>query len=178
MTDTTDTNATAAIPPRCILAVSDDPSIRHLLRFTFGGYRILDASGPDNALELLSDKPALVVVDLDFEKIQGDDFLLVLRQRDHLIPIVALSTRLDERTIVRALDAGADAYLTKPVGTKELFARIHDFLRRTRRAVPDKGALRRGGGLSVDLFRRVVKVGEKAAQVQREPSTGQNSSQA
>lgn len=128
----TDTNVNAAIPSRCILAVSGDPSVRHLLRFTFGGYRILDASGPDNALELLSDKPALVVVDLDFENIQGDDFLFVLRERDHLIPIVALSTRANERNIVRALDAGADAYLTKPFGMTELLARIHDFLRRTR----------------------------------------------
>ena len=64
---TTDTNAPAATPSRRIAAVSDDPSIRRLLRFTFDGYRILDASSSDNALELLSGKPALAVVDLDFE---------------------------------------------------------------------------------------------------------------
>ena len=111
-----------------------------MLRFTFDGYRILDASSSDNALELLSGKPALAVVDLDFENIPGDDFLLVLRERNKLIPIVALSSRANERNIAQALDAGADVYLTKPVGMKGVLARIHDFLRRTRKAVPDGDA--------------------------------------
>lgn len=169
MTDTASTNATAAIPPRCILAVGDDPSVRDLLQSTFGGHRILEASGPEQALELLSNKPALIAVDLDLETIRGDEFLHMLRERDHLIPIVALSTRGDDRSIVRALDAGADAYLTKPVGMKELLPRIHDLLRRTQRAVPDKAPLRREC--------RAIKVGDNAAQVQEGPSAGQDSSQ-
>jgi two-component system KDP operon response regulator KdpE len=91
----------------------------------------------------------------------------MLRGRNDFIPIVALSNRANESSIVQALDLGADAYLTKPFGTKELFARMRNLLRHPPTVVHGEHPLLRSGDLSVDLSRRLVKVGEKQVKLTR-----------
>src|ERR1700687_5465711 len=112
--------------PLKILVVDDEPPIRKLLRMGLGtqGYEVLEASNGKMALELLSQKPDLIVLDLGLPDIQGLELLRVIRARNERVPIVVLSSRGDEVGKVQALDLGADDYVTKPFGMEELLARM------------------------------------------------------
>ena len=162
-------NVAATAPRPWIMIVENDSSIRNMLRVALKirGYEVLEASSAGIGLELLSDRPALIIVDLDLPDIQSDGLLRRLRGRDDRIPIVALSSRTNESSIVQALNLGADAYLTKPFGMKELLVRIRNLLRQTPAVVHGERPLLRSGALSVDLSRRRVKVGEKQVKLTR-----------
>jgi two-component system KDP operon response regulator KdpE len=84
----------------------------------------------------------------------------MIRGRNESVPIVVLSSRGDEAGKVQALDLGADDYLTKPFGMDELLARMRAALRH-QLAVQGERPVFRTGDLSVDLVRRIVKVGER-----------------
>ena len=81
------------------------------------------------ALELLSQRPDLIILDLGLPDIQGHELLRTIRARNESVPIVVLSSRGDEAGKVQALDLGADDYLTKPFGLDELLARMRAALR-------------------------------------------------
>ena len=149
-------------PPIKVLVIDDEPPIRKLLRMGLStqGYEILDASNGKMALELLSQHPALIILDLGLPDIQGHELLRMIRGRDESVPIVVLSSRGDEAGKVQALDLGADDYLTKPFGMDELLARLRAALR-PQLHVQGERPVFRSGDLSVDLVRRIVKVGEK-----------------
>ena len=117
--------------PIRILVVDDEPPIRKLLRMglTAQGYEVMDAPNGKAALELLAQKPQLVILDLGLPDIDGLDLLRQLRQREEALPIVVLSSRGDEAGKVAALDLGADDYVTKPFGMDELLARMRAALR-------------------------------------------------
>jgi two-component system KDP operon response regulator KdpE len=108
--------------PIKVLVVDDEPPIRKLLRMglTTQGYEILEAPNGKAALELLSQGPALIILDLGLPDIQGHELLRIVRGRNDTVPIVVLSSRDDEVGKVQALDLGADDYLTKPFGMDEL----------------------------------------------------------
>lgn len=144
-----------------VLVIDDEPAIRKLLRMGLSsqGYEILDAPNGGTALELLSGRPDLVILDLGLPDIQGLDLLRMIRDRIEDVPIVVLSSRDDEIGKVQALDLGADDYVTKPFGMGELLARMRTALRH-RLQVQGERPLFRTGDLSVDLVRRIVKVGE------------------
>jgi two-component system, OmpR family, KDP operon response regulator KdpE len=148
--------------PLKILIVDDEPPIRKLLRMGLGtqGYDVLEASNGKIALELLSENPALIILDLGLPDIQGHDLLRMIRGRNDSVPIVVLSSRGDEAGKVRALDLGADDYLTKPFGMDELLARMRAALRHQLQVHGERPVFR-SGDLSVDLVRRIVKVGDK-----------------
>jgi two-component system, OmpR family, KDP operon response regulator KdpE len=148
--------------PLKILIVDDEPPIRKLLRMGLGtqGYDVLEASNGKIALELLSEDPALIILDLGLPDIQGHDLLRMIRGRNDSVPIVVLSSRGDEAGKVRALDLGADDYLTKPFGMDELLARMRAALRHQLQVHGERPVFR-SGDLSVDLVRRIVKVGDK-----------------
>jgi two-component system KDP operon response regulator KdpE len=148
--------------PLKILVVDDEPPIRKLLRMGLStqGYEILDAPNGKTALELLESKPDLVILDLGLPDIQGHDLLRTIRARNDSVPIVVLSSRGDEAGKVQALDLGADDYVTKPFGMDELLARIRAALRHQLQ-VHGERPIFRAGDLSVDLVRRIVKVGDK-----------------
>jgi two-component system KDP operon response regulator KdpE len=148
--------------PLKILVIDDEPPIRKLLRMGLStqGYEILDAPNGKTALELLTDKPDLVILDLGLPDIQGHELLRTIRARNDSVPIVVLSSRGDEAGKVQALDLGADDYVTKPFGMDELLARIRAALRHQLQ-VHGERPIFRAGDLSVDLVRRIVKVGEK-----------------
>ena len=147
--------------PIRVLVVDDEPPIRKLLRTGLGtqGYQTLDAPNAKTALELMADKPDLVILDLGLPDMQGLDLLREIRARWEDLPIVVLSSRGDETAKVEALDLGADDYVTKPFGMEELLARIRTALRH-KLHVQGERPLFKLGDLSVDLVRRIVKKGD------------------
>jgi len=149
-------------PPLRVLVIDDEPPIRKLLRMGLGtqGYQILDAPNGKTALELIAQKPDLVILDLGLPDMSGLDLLRMLRERNESVPIVVLSSRDDETAKVQALDLGADDYVTKPFGMDELLARIRAALRHQLQ-VQGERPIFRIGDLSVDLVRRIVKLRDK-----------------
>lgn len=148
--------------PIKVLVIDDEPPIRKLLRMglTTQGYEILEAPNGKIALEKLTEEPALIILDLGLPDIQGHELLRTIRARNEAVPIVVLSSRGDEAGKVQALDLGADDYLTKPFGMDELLARLRAALRHQLQ-VQGERPIFRTGDLSVDLVRRIVKVGER-----------------
>ena len=150
------------VTPIKVLVIDDEPPIRKLLRMGLStqGYDILEASNGKIALELLTQNPALIILDLGLPDIQGHDLLRMIRGRNESVPIVMLSSRGDEAGKVQALDLGADDYLTKPFGMDELLARLRAALRHQLQVNGERPVFR-SGDLSVDLVRRLVKVGDR-----------------
>jgi two-component system KDP operon response regulator KdpE len=148
----------SAAPPK-VLVIDDEPPIRKLLRMglTAQGYHILEAPNGKAALASLDQKPDLIILDLGLPDIEGEELLRSIRSRSESVPIIVLSSRGDEAGKVRALDLGADDYVTKPFGMDELLARMRAALRHQLQ-VHGERPIFRVGDLSVDLVRRIVKV--------------------
>ena len=151
----------SAAPIR-VLVIDDEPPIRKLLRMGLSaqGFQTLEAPNAKTALDLLSEAPDLVILDLGLPDAKGHDLLKTIRHRNERVPIVVLSSRGDEAGKVQALDLGADDYVTKPFGMDELVARMRAALRHQLQIQGERPIFRLGD-LSVDLVRRVVKVGER-----------------
>jgi two-component system, OmpR family, KDP operon response regulator KdpE len=147
--------------PLKILVVDDEQPIRKLLRMGFlaQGYEFLEAANGKIAVQLLSQKLDLVILDLGLPDIEGLDLLQKIRGSHEGLPIVVLSSRSDELTKVRALEFGADDYITKPFGMEELFARVRAALRH--RLQSPKRQIFRTGDLTVDLVAHIVKIGNR-----------------
>jgi two-component system, OmpR family, KDP operon response regulator KdpE len=156
-------NSTESDPQSLIMIVENNSSTRNALRVALEaqGYGVLEAPNAQSALELLPVRPALIIVDLDLPNIRSEDLLGRLCGRGDGVPIVALSERASESSIVQALDLGADAYLVKPFGMNELLARMRNLLMRQLTVVREPKPLLRSGDLSLDLTRRLVRVGKK-----------------
>ncbi len=121
-----------AAEPRRILVVDDEPQITRVLRTTLSshGYTIRTAGDGDEALEVMRDwTPDLIITDLAMPNMEGLELCRHVREKS-AIPIIVLSVRGEERTKIEALDTGADDYVTKPFGPKELLARVRAMLRR------------------------------------------------
>ena len=149
-----------ALPLR-ILIVDDEPAIRRFLHtsLTAQGYRVLEVADGASALHSIKTNPVdVVVLDLGLPDISGFDIITKLRDDGSVVPIVVLSSRTDEGGKVKALDLGADDYVTKPFGVDELLARIRAALRHRLQQQGEKPIFR-SGDLSVDLVRRIVTVG-------------------
>jgi two-component system KDP operon response regulator KdpE len=117
-----------------ILVVDDESQITRVLRTSLSshGYDIRVANDGETALEIMKDwTPDLVITDLAMPNMDGLELCRRLRTTTH-VPIIVLSVRGDERVKVKALDAGADDYVTKPFGMEELLARVRANLRRQR----------------------------------------------
>jgi two-component system KDP operon response regulator KdpE len=147
--------------PAKILVIDDEPPIRKLLRMGLAsqGYEVLEAPNGRTALELLAEKPALVILDLGLPDVDGLELLRRIRQAQEGVPIVVLSSRGDEAGKVAALDLGADDYVTKPFGMEELLARMRAALRHQLQVHGERPVFH-VGSLSVDLVRRIVRKGE------------------
>jgi two-component system KDP operon response regulator KdpE len=148
--------------PLKVLVVDDEPPIRKLLRMGLStqGYDILDAPNGKVALELMAETPDLVILDLGLPDVEGLELLRQIRQANEGVPIVVLSSRGEEAAKVQALDLGADDYVTKPFGMEELLARIRAALRHQLQVHGERPVFR-VGDLSVDLVRRIVRLGDK-----------------
>ena len=139
-----------------ILVVDDEPSIVRAVRANLGnrGFRVDVATSGREALERVQDHPDLILLDLGLPDYDGLELIRALRERARA-PIIVLSAREAERDKVKALDLGADDYLTKPFGVEELLARIRVALRRTLRPSAD-APIFRTRGLAVDIEHRRV----------------------
>jgi two-component system KDP operon response regulator KdpE len=146
--------------PLRILVVDDEPPIRRLLRTSFAaaGHDTIEAEDVSSAMRMLrAEEPDAVILDLGLPKQDGFDFIRIVRETALTVPIVVLSSRSDEAGKVRALDMGADDYVTKPFGTDELLARIRVAVRH-RLHQEGEHAQFETGDLKVDLVRRIVTV--------------------
>jgi len=150
--------ATAAAPR--ILVIDDEPQIRRFLDISLRaqGYRVALAANASDGLAALAGSGAdLVVLDLGLPDRDGHAVLEELRQWS-AVPVIVLSVRAGEAEKVRAFDAGANDYVTKPFGVQELMARIRALLR-DRAAPGDMPPLFDDGVLRVDMARREVRLG-------------------
>jgi len=118
-------------PRATLLIVEDEPEIRRFLRSSLGaeGYRVVEsAAGRRGAIDAQTHKPDLVIIDLGLPDIDGVDIIRQIRSWSRM-PILVVSARMNERSKIEALDAGANDYITKPFGVGELFARVRASLR-------------------------------------------------
>jgi two-component system, OmpR family, KDP operon response regulator KdpE len=144
-----------------VLVVDDEPQIVRGLKIILrsAGYTVEAAETKEDALASLASRPPdALVLDLVLPDGQGVEVCQEVRRWSRRLPIVVLSAVGDEREKVRALDAGADDYITKPFGTDELLARLRAVLRRSVEAGGDPRL--ELGELVIDLHdRRVTRAG-------------------
>jgi two-component system KDP operon response regulator KdpE len=139
-----------------LLIVDDEKPIRRLLRtvLTPHGFEVVDAtSGQEGLTAAATERPDLIILDLGLPDLTGVEVIRHLREWTK-IPIVVLSAHDREDEKVAALEAGADDYVTKPFGTRELLARLRTALRHGER-LPEEPVFVTGD-LTVDLAKRLV----------------------
>lgn len=148
---------TSAAKPR-ILIIDDEVQIRRLLRITLeaNGYQVIETEDGKNGLLMAAmEHPDVIMLDLGLPDMDGLQVLGRLREWS-TAPVIILSVRDEEKTMINALDSGADDYITKPFNTGELLARIRVAIRHSLRI--DEAPVFTSGELSVDLTNRVVKI--------------------
>src|SRR4051794_18648418 len=144
-----------------VLVVDDEPQIVRGLRVVLknAGFQVDSAGTKEEALDALSHRPPdAMLLDLVLPDGSGVDVCKQVREWSH-VPIVVVSAVGDEREKVRALDAGADDYVTKPFGSQELAARLRAVLRRAA-DTPGEPAITIGE-LVIDLAERRVRRGDE-----------------
>jgi len=150
-----------------VLVVEDEPQMRRFLRASLGaeGYRVREAwTIADGLREVTTEHPDVVLLDLGLP--DGDGLELVRRVREwSSVPFIVVSARGREEEKVAALDAGADDYLPKPFGTKELLARVRVALRHALAAVSPESPVLEVGALRMDLERREVTIEGRAVKL-------------
>jgi len=148
-----------------ILAIEDDPGILRMLErgLTAAGHHVLTAaSGEDGALLAVDESVDLVLLDIGLPELSGHDVLARVRHRRPGLPVLMLTARDDLETKVRALDAGADDYLTKPFAFEELLARIRAL---TRRADQPTASTIEVGEVRLDLLARRAWRGDRPVEL-------------
>jgi two-component system KDP operon response regulator KdpE len=144
-----------------VLVVDDEPQIRRALRLVLraNGYDVSEAATGEAALDAAVTQPwDLMILDLVLPGLDGVEVCRRLREWSRL-PVVVLSAHGEEEVKVRALDEGADDYVTKPFSAPELLARMRSALRRASAETnqPTEPVLTAGEGqITIDLARRLV----------------------
>ena len=141
-----------------VLVVDDEPQIRRSLRVALraNGYEVEEAATGGAALEQVATRPpALVILDLSLPDLDGVEVCRRLREWTQL-PVIILSANGEDEAKVRALDEGADDYVTKPFSVLELLARMRVAVRRAARATETAAVVIHAGDLEIDLSRRLV----------------------
>jgi len=140
-----------------ILIIDDEVQIRRLLEITLSsnGYKIISAaSGKEGITKAVTHTPVLIILDLGLPDADGLEILKNLREW-YQKSIIILSVRSSEEDIVKALDCGANDYLTKPFRTGELLARIRASIRQKPGAADNPSLV--FGSLEVDLANHVAR---------------------
>lgn len=143
-----------------ILVIDDEPQIRHFLRIslTSQNFTVTEAATGHEGLARLGAGPTrydLVLLDLGLPDMDGQQVLSAIREH-HQVPVIVVSVRGHEAEKVRALDSGANDYVTKPFGIQELLARIRALLRR--QTLGSREGRYQYGGLRIDLTTYQVSV--------------------
>ena len=144
---------------KTILVVDDQENLRRMLKDYLAeeGFNVLTAENGQAALFVARQgAPDMILLDIMMPEMDGYEFMRAFR-RERETPIILLTARLEETDKVVGLELGADDYVTKPFGLRELVARIHAVLRRTER---DSAAaeLLRSGALTLDRERHHVEI--------------------
>lgn len=129
---------------KCILVVDDKANVRRLIEEYLNeqGYRVVTAENGRLALfAARRERPDLILLDVLMPEMDGFQFIRTYRQEANT-PIILLTAKIEETDKVIGLELGADDYVTKPFGMRELVARIRALLRRTTEAVPSAEVLR------------------------------------
>ena len=157
-----------------ILLVEDEPSLRLVTRLACesAGFSVREApTGADALSHYRAARPDLVLLDLMLPDMDGYDVCRVLRRLDETLPVIMVTARGEEVDKVIGLELGADDYLTKPYGTRELIARIRAQLRKARLAPPSTPSptnpALRIGPLDLSLQAREVRVGGRPVTLTR-----------
>ena len=149
-----------------ILLVEDEKNICDFISTSLSSqdYRISTAHTGKEALPIITSQcPDLILLDLGLPDMDGMEIIRQVRTWSS-VPIIVLSARTQEQEKVRALDLGADDYLTKPIGTSELLARIRTALRHSNRLNTDSPLYKRpfhAKGLTIDFEKHLVSVDGK-----------------
>ena len=144
-----------------VLVVEDDATLAAALRYQLerSGYTVLVAADGGRALELARrERPALILLDVMLPGMDGLEVCRRLRT-ESTVPIIMLTARVEEIDRVVGLEVGADDYITKPFGMRELIARVRAALRRAQMQPDEEGAgvqPVRFGTITVDPARREV----------------------
>jgi two-component system KDP operon response regulator KdpE len=144
-----------------ILVIDDEVQIRKLLEISLeaNGYKVIFAeNGKEGIAQAASHQPDLILLDLGLPDQDGQEVLMKLREW-YNNPIVIVTVKSAEEEIVKALDNGANDYLTKPFRTEELLARIRTALRSKSSATNE--SVKSFGKIIVDYASRIVKVNEE-----------------
>lgn len=148
-----------------ILIIDDESQIRKLLEITLGssGYRTLLAATAKEGIDIaVAENPDMILLDLGLPDYNGQEVLMQLRQW-YANPILILSVKSAEEEIVKALDNGANDYLTKPFRTQELLARLRTALR-DKTTVPAEPVIS-FDAITIDLAARLVKVNDEVVKL-------------
>jgi len=147
-----------------ILLIEDEPQMLRLLRIILQsqGYGLVESpTGQEGLMQAATRAPDVVLLDLGLPDIDGLEVTRRLREWSD-VPIIVISAREQEQDKIKALDAGADDYLTKPFGAGELLARIRVAMRhKALREAGQHESIFTLGNLRVDLARRQVFLNEK-----------------
>ena len=136
-----------------ILVVDDETKLLEVVSALLEsrGFHVFSADNGASALEIFDrENIALVLLDLMMPGLSGEEVCAAIRRRSS-VPIIMLTARADEDDVVEGLTLGADDYITKPFGLKELSARVESALRRARQDAKPMTSSWRGGDLTVDF---------------------------
>lgn len=138
---------------KTILVADDKESVRTLVREVLEaeGFKVVSASNGSEALNVAEQvRPALILLDIMMPEMNGYEFIRAYRKQ-HETPIILLTAKMEETDKVLGLELGADDYITKPFGMKELVARINAVLRRGSAAIPTAQRSLSISGLVIDV---------------------------
>jgi len=141
-----------------VLVVDDEPRMIGFIRMNLEleGHQVLEAHNGLEALDLIRTQlPDIVLLDVMMPEVDGFETLRMLREFSD-IPVIMLTAKADENDVVYGLELGADDYVTKPFGPRELSSRIKAVLRRHESKAPEEAILRVDERLSVDFNQREV----------------------
>jgi len=159
--------------PAKVLVVEDDQTLSGVIKYNLSkeGYTVVSAADGAQALEVArAEKPDIMLLDLMLPKLDGLEVCRILRKESN-VPILILTAKSEEMDRVVGLELGADDYMSKPFGVRELMARVKAMLRRRRLSKADSEAaemgttILRSDSLEMDTSKRRVLLGGKALEL-------------
>jgi DNA-binding response OmpR family regulator len=145
-----------------VLVADDDADLRELIAFTLAGagYLVVKAADGSSAVRRFEEElPDLAVLDINMPGLSGFQVCEAIRARSR-VPVMMLTVRGEEADLVRALDLGADDFLTKPFSPRTLLARIKALMRR---AGMESSSPLSAGRVALDLEEHTVRIGQADA---------------